>query len=100
MPPVGMLLGGVNFSDLYLDLGGGAYASLAEAQEAGAAVVTYGAFIDNLISFLIVALAMFFIVKGMNSMKKKEEEAPEAPAEPPAQEVLLKEIRDLLAKQG
>ena len=96
MPPIGMLLGGIDFSDLLVPLDGNQYASLAEATEAGAPVIAYGNFINNVISFLIVAWAVFLLVKGMNSLKRKEEEAPEEPAAPPKQEVLLEEIRDLL----
>ena len=60
--------------------------------------IRYGNFINEIISFLIVAFAMFFIVKGMNELQKAEENAPEEPAEPPKEQVLLEEIRDLLAK--
>ena len=99
MPIIGMLMGGVNFSGLFIALNNETYASLAAAQEAGAATINYGIFIDNVISFIIVAFALFLIIKGINSMKKKEEAAPEAPAAPPAEQVLLTEIRDLLAKK-
>ena len=100
MPPLGLLLGGVNFTDLLYPLDGNAYGSLAAANEAGAPVIAYGLFINNVISFVIMALALFFVVKGMNSLKRKQEEAP-AEAPPPArQEVLLEEIRNLLAKQS
>lgn len=67
-------------------------------QEVGAATINYGLFISSVISFLVVALALFFLIKGMNSMKKKEEAAPAAPPKPSNEEVLLGEIRDLLAK--
>ena len=97
MPVVGKLIGGVDFSNLYINLTDTEYATLAAAQEAGAAVITYGVFINALISFLIVALVMFMIIKSMNRIKKEEEEAPAAP---PANEVLLAEIRDLLARQN
>ena len=96
MPPVGLLLGGVDFSDLFINLGGGAYDSLEAANEAGAPVIAYGSFINNVISFLIVAWAVFMLVKAMNAMKKKEEEAPAEPPAPPKSEVLLEEIRDAL----
>jgi large conductance mechanosensitive channel len=76
----------------------GPYASLADAKTAGAVTVNYGLFFNNILSFLIVAFAMFMVVKAMNSMKKKEEAKPAAPPKPSAQEVLLGEIRDLLAK--
>lgn len=96
MPPIGMMMGGIDFSDLIIPLDGNEYASLAAATEAGAPVIAYGTFINNVISFLIVAWAVFMLVKGMNSMKKKEEEAPAEPAAPPAEQVLLEEIRDIL----
>ncbi|ACT60028.1 large-conductance mechanosensitive channel protein MscL [Hirschia baltica] len=93
MPPIGLLLGGVDFANL-------AYVLKPADAEAGteAVAISYGLFINNAISFLIVALAVFFVIKGMNNLKKKEEEAPAEPAAPPAQEVLLAEIRDLLKK--
>lgn len=98
MPPVGLLMGGVDFSGLYIPLTDERFDSLAAAQEAGAPTINYGIFIDNVISFIIVALALFFLIKGMNSMKKKEEAAPAEPPAPPKEQVLLEEIRDLLAK--
>ncbi len=83
MPPIGLLLGGVDFSNLYLTVQPGdpvgPYASLAAAQEAGAVTINLGVFINNVISFLIVALAVFFLVKGINNLKRKEEAAPPPP---------------------
>ena len=103
MPPIGMLLGGVDFKDFFFILSdpaaAGPYGTLAAAQEAGAVTLNYGLFVNALLSFLIVAWAVFFVVKGFNRMKKKEEaveEAPPAPPEPSAEETLLAEIRDLL----
>ena len=100
MPPIGLLLGGVDFGELFVVLkqgtAAGPYATLAAAQEAGAVTVNYGLFINAVISFLIVAWAVFLLVKGFNAAKRKQEEAPAAPAAPPRQEVLLEEIRDLL----
>ena len=97
MPPIGLLLGGVDFSQLKIVL-----QSAVEASEGADAVpevaISYGLFINNVISFVIVVMALFFIIKGMNAMKKKEEEAPAEPPPPPKQEVLLEEIRDLLKK--
>lgn len=92
MPPIGVLLGGVDFRDLAL--------VIQEATEAQAAVVIkYGAFIQTIVDFIIIAFAVFIGVKAMNSLKKKEETKPEpAPAAPPADIVLLTEIRDLLKK--
>ena len=97
MPPIGMLMGGVDFSNLFVPLDGNDYASLAVAQEAGAPTLNYGLFINAIIAFLIIAIALFFVIKGINSMKKAEEEAEEA-AEPPRSESLLEEIRDALKK--
>ncbi|WP_084420983.1 large conductance mechanosensitive channel protein MscL [Henriciella litoralis] len=99
MPPLGLLLGGVDFADLIYPLDGGTYESLEAANEAGAPVIAYGLFINNVISFVIMALALFFVVKGINQMKRKQEEAPAEAPPPPRQEVLLEEIRNLLAKQ-
>ena len=98
MPPIGMLLGGVNFADLFIDLSGGNHATLEAAQAAGAATINYGAFIGTVLDFVIVAFAIFMVVKQMNAMKKKEEAPEESPPEPPKQEVLLEEIRDLLKR--
>ena len=99
MPPIGLLMGGVDFSSLFINLSDTAYATLAAAEEAGAPVIKYGAFINTVLDFVIIAFAIFMVVKGMNSMKKKEEEKPAEPPKPSAEESLLTEIRDLLAKQ-
>jgi large conductance mechanosensitive channel len=103
MPPIGLLLGNVNFSDLFIvlkqDTTAGPYATLAMAKEAGAVTFNYGLFINAVISFLIVVFALFLVIRGMNKLRKKKEEAPAAPPEPPRQEVLLAEIRDLLKKR-
>jgi large conductance mechanosensitive channel len=98
MPPIGLLLGGVDFSSLFINLSSTAYATLAAAEEAGAPVIKYGSFINTVLDFVIIAFAIFMVVKGMNSMKKKEEEKPAEPPKPSAEETLLTEIRDLLAK--
>ena len=95
MPLIGKMTGGMSFTDLFVNLGDGEYKTLAEAQEAGAAVLAYGQFIQNIIDFIIIAFCIFLMIKGMNKLKKKEEPAPEAPAGP-TQEELLAEIRDLL----
>jgi large conductance mechanosensitive channel len=91
MPPIGLLLGGIDFSNLALTL---------KAGSAGVepVMLKYGVFINTVIDFLIVALAIFMLIKGLNSMKKKEVEAPAAPPAPPADIKLLTEIRDLLKK--
>ncbi|MEM7009274.1 MAG: large-conductance mechanosensitive channel protein MscL [Thermodesulfobacteriota bacterium] len=100
MPPVGLALGDVDFSNLFSVLKEGTppgpYAALAEATEAGAVTINYGLFINTIISFLIVAFAVFLLIRSINNMKRKEEEAPEAPPEPTKEEVLLTEIRDIL----
>ena len=98
MPLIGKLTGGISFTDLFVNLGDGNYQTLAAAQEAGAAVLAYGQFIQNIIDFIIIAFCIFLMIKGMNKLKKQEEPAPEAPAGP-TQEELLTEIRDLLKKQ-
>ena len=95
MPIIGKLTGGISFTDLFVTLGDGEFKTLAAAQEAGAAVLAYGQFIQNIIDFIIIAFCIFLMIKGMNKLKKKEEPAPEAPAGP-TQEELLAEIRDLL----
>ncbi len=92
MPPIGLLLGGVNFSDL-------AYTLKEAVGETPAIVIGYGAFIQTIVDFIIIAFAIFMAVKAINSLKKKEEEAPKAPPEPAAEEILLREIRDLLKAQ-
>ena len=77
--PIGKLMGGVDFSGLFVNLGDTPYATLAAAQEAGAPTINYGMFINTVLDFIIVAFAIFMAIKAMNSMKKKEEEAPAAP---------------------
>jgi large conductance mechanosensitive channel len=98
MPPIGLLMGGVDFSSLFVNLSDVSYATLAAAEEAGAPVIRYGSFINTVLDFVIIAFAIFMVIKGLNSMKKKEEEAPAEPPKPSAEETLLTEIRDLLAK--
>lgn len=103
MPPLGMLLGGADFGDLFVTLQqgttGGPYATLAAAQEAGAVTINYGVFINALVSFLIVAFALFLVVRSFNRLAAKEEAEPTTPA-PSREEVLLTEIRDLLKARG
>jgi large conductance mechanosensitive channel len=89
MPPIGLLLGGVDFSSFMI--------TLKQAMgDVPAVTINYGVFINTVIDFVIVAFAIFMVIKGMNRMKKKEEEAPAAPPAPTKQETLLAEIRDLL----
>ena len=96
MPPIGLLLGKVDFNNLFLPLSDKAatFTSLADAQKAGAPVLAYGAFINNVISFVILAFVVFLMVKAINSAKRTEPEP--APPAGPTQEELLTEIRDIL----
>ncbi len=96
-PVISLFLGGLDFSGLFVVLGSGEYASLAQAEEAGAAVFAYGRFIMAVINFLIIAFVVFMLVRAVNSLKRKQEEAP-APAAPagPTEIDLLMEIRDAL----
>ena len=93
MPPIGLLLGRVDFASLYVPLNGQRYASLAQAKAAGAPTLNYGLFLNNLVSFLIVAFAVFLLVKQVNRFRK---EAPATPPAPTTSEKLLMEIRDAL----
>lgn len=96
MPPIGMLMGGVDFKDLKFILQD---ASVDEAgAEIAAVAINYGNFIQTTVDFIVIAFAIFMVVKAMNSMKKKEEAAPAAPPAPTKEETLLTEIRDLLKK--
>ncbi|GAB3673387.1 large-conductance mechanosensitive channel protein MscL [Salinisphaera aquimarina] len=91
-PPLGILIGGVDFSNLSLTL-------RQAAGEAPAVTVNYGIFIQTIISFIIVAFAIFIVVRGINALKRKEAEEPSAPPAPSTEEVLLTEIRDLLSER-
>ena len=93
MPPIGMLLGGLNFTDLKHTLKA---AETIDGKEIAAVTWNYGAFIQHAVDFLIIAMAIFIVIKAINSMKRKEEEAPSAPPKPSKEEVLLTEIRDVL----
>lgn len=97
MPPIGLLLGGVNFTDIKLTLKD-AVMDASGAVTTEAVVMNIGMFFQNLIDFLIIAFAIFMVVKGINNMRKKEEAKPAAPPAPSKEEVLLTEIRDLLKK--
>lgn len=99
MPPIGLLLGGIDFSNFFWNLSGDAVISVEEAKKAGQPVLAYGLFINALIKFVIVAFAVFLLVKAVNKLHRKPAEAPAAPPEPPAQEKLLAEIRDLLKQR-
>ena len=98
MPLLGLLTGGVDFSNLFIALDGNSYATLAEAQEAGAATFNYGLFINTIITFLVIAFAIFLVIRQVNKLQKQEE-APEKPPPPSAEETLLTEIRDLISEK-
>ncbi len=96
MPPIGLLLGNIDFSSLFIDLSGKGFASLAVAKQAGAATLNYGLFINTIIDFLIISFAIFIVVRQINRLVKKEAAPPPAPT---PTESLLTEIRDLLRVQ-
>ncbi len=100
MPLVGLLLGGVDFANMFIVLKGtGPFDTLDAAQKAGAVTMNYGVFVNTIVNFVIIALAMFFLIKAMNASRRKKEETPAAPPPPPeptTEERLLGEIRDLL----
>jgi len=93
MPPVGLLMGGVDFSHL-------AFTLKAAVGSEAAVTLRYGMLINTVIDFLIVVFAIFMVVKGMNALKRKKEEAPAAPPAPSVQEMLLRDIRDILRSKG
>lgn len=98
MPPIGLMLGGIDFSNFYVVLreglaAPGPYTALAEAQAAGAVTINYGLFVNSVISFVIVAFALFVVIRSMNKLRTKKEEKP---AQPPEDVLLLREIRDVL----
>jgi large conductance mechanosensitive channel len=100
MPPIGLALGGVDFSNFFITLKGPDSATLEAAKEAGAVTLNWGLFVNSVISFLIVAFALFVVIKAMNEARQRlEHEKEEAPAAPPRSEVLLEEIRDALVKK-
>lgn len=98
MPMVGQLVGGVDFKELYLNLGSQSYATLEQAEKAGAPLVKYGMFINTVVDFTIVAMAIFVAVKAINKLKKEAPPPPAAPVETPEEIVLLRQIRDSLKK--
>ena len=102
MPPIGSLMGGMDFSQLHIALDGNEYPSIEAAKEAGAATINYGNFINATIAFLIVSICLFFIIKSINTIKKRmeEEKVEEAakPAEPSEEVLLLREIAASLKK--
>lgn len=98
MPIVGSILGGVDFKQFYINLSATSYESLELAEKAGAPLIKYGAFINSMVDFTIIAFAIFMAVKAINKLKRKEEAAPAAPAPTPEDVLLLREIRDALKK--
>jgi large conductance mechanosensitive channel len=99
MPPIGLLLGSVDFSNLFLNMGGD-YTTVAAAEAAGAPIVKYGMFINTVLDFTIVAFAIFMVIKALNKLKRQQAAQPPAPPAPSPQEKLLTEIRDVLKAQS
>ncbi|MEX0924090.1 MAG: large-conductance mechanosensitive channel protein MscL [Rhodovibrionaceae bacterium] len=99
MPPIGLLLGGADFTDLFITLQGERHDSLALAQEAGAVTLNYGVFVNTVIQFVVIAFTIFIVIRQLNKLKREEVKQEEA-ATPPREEVLLEEIRDLLKSRG
>ena len=98
MPPLGYLFGGVDFTNLFWTLGPGEYETLEAAKEAGAATINYGSFIQSIVSFILIAIALFLFIRAMNRLRREKEEPATAPATP-EDVVLLREIRDTLRTQ-
>ena len=98
MPPIGLLLGKVDFANLFINLSDKPLASVAEAKAAGAPIIKYGLFFNTILDFLIIAFAIFLVVKQVNRMQRQEQAAPPPPPEPTKEEKLLTEIRDLLKR--
>lgn len=103
MPPIGLLLGGVDFANMFLVLKEGAtapapYVDIAAASAAGAVTLNYGTFINSIVSFLIVAFSVFLLVKGVNKLRREKPAEPEVPAPTPEDVLLLREIRDSLKR--
>jgi large conductance mechanosensitive channel len=104
MPPLGLVLGGMDFSELFVTLSGsGDYNTIAQAKEAGAVTWNLGLFINAVLKFLIVAVALFLLVQAFNRLRRKQDvavDAPDAPVTPSRSELLLEEIRDLLSSRS
>jgi large conductance mechanosensitive channel len=102
MPPIGLLMGNVDFSNLFVNLTMGAtYGSVAEAEAAGAPIIKYGIFINTVLDFVIVAFAIFMVIRALNKLKRKQEAAPPPPPPGPTlDQKLLTDIRDLLKQQN
>jgi large conductance mechanosensitive channel len=100
MPPIGKLLGNVDFTNLFISLSGGSYRTLSEAKAAGVATINYGVFLNTVIQFLIVAFVIFLIIRTVNRLRRKKEGPAEAEPAPSKEEALLAEIRDILKARG
>jgi len=101
MPPLGLILGGIDFSSFFITLKGtGGYPTLEAAKAAGAVTINYGQFLNAVIRFVIVAFAIFVLVKQVNRLHRAKPAAPAAPPEPPREQVLLAEIRDILKQSA
>ncbi len=98
MPPIGALMGGVDFKHLYFNMSGSTYETMEAAEKAGAPLIKYGSFINSMVDFTIIAFAIFVAVKAINKFQRKEEAAPAAPPPTPEDILLLREIRDALKK--
>ncbi len=98
MPIVGLVTGGIDFTQKFITLDGNHYENLEAAKKAGAAVITYGNFVQAIINFVIISFFIFVVLRGVERTRKKEEAAPAAPPAPSNEEKLLAEIRDLLKK--
>jgi len=96
MPPIGWAMNGVDFSDFFLELKGPAVATLAEAQKAGAVTINYGLFVNAIINFIVVAIALFLLIRAINRLQTQKPANPADAPPPPDDVVLLREIRDLL----
>ena len=96
-PLIGLLVGGIDFTNIFVTLKGPSAPTLADAQKAGAVTLNIGVFLNALIQFLIVSFAVFWLVKGLTRLRIRQEAAPAEPPPPPRSEVLLEEIRDILA---
>ena len=99
MPPIGLLLGRVDFGELYINLSSRDYPSLAAAKSAGAPTINYGVFLNEVVSFVIVAFAVFLLVRVINRLRRQEAATPEKAPAPTREEALLAEIRDLLRER-
>jgi large conductance mechanosensitive channel len=99
MPPIGLLMGNVDFSNLFVSLRG-EYVSVAAAEAAGAPIIKFGMFINTVLDFLLVAFAIFIVIKAINKLKRQQQAAPPPPPGPSAEEKLLMEIRDVLRAQS